>query len=283
MRIVTILMASCLSFTLLMGGVEWGVISSTTAEAATIQKVEKTLKATAQLNIRKGAGAKYSKIGQIDQGVFVKATQYYKGWYKVTNNGKTGWASGKYLKKAPANYKEAGLVELTEKDGFVIDLHYATKNNFMGYRLYPKKAKALMTKSTAKKLKKANKLANKKGYKIKIWDAYRPLSIQWEMWYKIQNHMYVAYPLLDSKHSKGVSVDVTLVDKKGRELTMPTKFDSFSKKAGRTYKKNSKKAQKNMNFLTRIMTEVGFTTISSEWWHYNDKNVNHPTLDVPVK
>lgn len=283
MKITKSLIASCLSFTLLLGGVDQVMVPSTTAKAATIQKVEKTLKATAQLNIRKGAGVKYSKIGQIDPGVFVKSTQFYKGWYKVSYNGQIGWASGKYLKKAPAHYKEAGLVELTEKDGFVIDLQYATKKNFMGYRLYPKKAKALLTKSTAKKLKKANKLANKKGYKIKIWDAYRPLSVQWEMWYKIQNHMYVAYPLLDSKHSKGVSVDVTLVDKKGKELTMPTKFDSFSKKAGRSYKKNSKKAQKNMELLTKIMKEAHFTTIDSEWWHYNDKNDDYPTLDVPLK
>lgn len=256
---------------------------SSLSEAATIQKMDKTLKVTGQMNVRKGAGVKYPKIDQIDQGIFIKATEFYKGWYKISYDGKTGWAPGKYLEVAPANYKEAGLVELTEKDGFVIDLRYATKKNFMEYRLYPKKAKALMTKSTAKKLKKANKLANKKGYKIKIWDAYRPISVQWEMWYKIQNHMYVAYPLEDSKHSKGVSVDVTLVDHKGKELKMPTKFDSFSEKAGRSYTKNSKKAQQNMDFLTMIMLEAGFTSISSEWWHYNDTNVDFPTLDVPVK
>ncbi|MGX9135670.1 M15 family metallopeptidase [Rummeliibacillus sp. JY-2-4R] len=250
---------------------------------ASFQTVNHTLKATAQLIIRKGAGTKYPKMSTIDQGVFVKATSYYKGWYKVSYKGEIGWVSKNYLVEAPATYKEAGLVELTEKDGFIIDLHYATKKNFMKERLYPKKAKALMTKSTAKKLKKANKLANKKGYKIKIWDAYRPLSIQWAMWYKIQNHMYVAYPLSDSKHSKGVSVDVTLVDKKGKELKMPTKFDSFSEKAGRDYNKNSKKVQQNMEFLTKIMIAAGFTTISSEWWHYNDQNVDFPTLDVPVK
>ncbi|WP_102690968.1 M15 family metallopeptidase [Rummeliibacillus pycnus] len=252
---------------------------------STIKHIDQIYKVTSQMNIRKGAGVKYSKIDQVDQGIFVKATEFYKGWYKINYKGNigSGWAPGKYLEIAPVNYKEAGLVELTEKDGFVIDLHYATKKNFMGYRLYPKKAKALMTKSTAKKLKKANKLANKKGYKIKIWDAYRPLSVQWEMWYKIQNHMYVAYPLEDSKHSKGVSVDVTLVDRKGKELKMPTKFDSFSEKAGRSYPNNSKKAQQNMEFLTEIMLEAGFTAISSEWWHYNDSNSDFPTLDVPVK
>ncbi len=253
------------------------------AEEVSYQKVDQTLKATAQLIMRKGVGTKYAKIGSVDQGVNVLATSFYKGWYKVSYKGETGWVSDKCLEEAPATYKEAGLVELTEKDGFVIDLHYAKKKNFMNERLYPKKAKALMTKSTAKKLKKANKLASKKGYKIKIWDAYRPLSVQWAMWYKIQNHMYVAYPLSDSKHSKGVSVDVTLVDQKGKELKMPTEFDSFTEQAGRNYKKNSKKAQQNMDFLTKIMTEVGFTTISSEWWHYNDKNVDYPTLDVPVK
>lgn len=283
MKLTKILLAGYISFSVVIGGVACGMFSSMTAEAVTVQNVDQTLKATAQLNIRKGAGTKYAKIGQLDQGVFVKATSYYKGWYKVSYKGQVGWASGKFFKKAPATYKEAGLVELNEKDGFIIDLHYATKNNFMGYRLYQKKAKALMTKSTAKKLKKANKLANKKGYKIKIWDAYRPLSVQWKMWYKVQNHMYVAYPLLDSKHSKGVSVDVTLVDKKGKELTMPTEFDSFSTKAGRSYHKNSKKAQKNMDFLTKIMVKSGFTTISSEWWHYNNTNDDVPTLDVPLK
>ena len=260
---------------------------STNTNNATIQKIDQTYKVNGQMNVRRGAGVKYPKIDQIEQGIFVKATEFYKGWYKINYKGNigsgSGWVPGKYLEIAPANYKEAGLVELTEKQGFIIDLRYATKKNFMEYRLYPKKAKALMTKSTAKKLKKANKLASKKGYKIKIWDAYRPLSVQWEMWYKIQNHMFVAYPLEDSKHSKGVSVDVTLVNRKGKDLKMPTKFDSFSEKAGRIYTNNSKKVQQNVDFLTEIMLEAGFTAISSEWWHYNDINDDFPTLDVPVK
>ncbi|MGE7837512.1 M15 family metallopeptidase [Viridibacillus arvi] len=261
-----------------------GVSQTASAQASPAKKsLNKTLKATTAVNMRKGIGTKYKKIMTVEKGVFVKASKYSKGWYKVSANGKIGWVSGKYLTSAPANYKDAGLVELSEKDGFVIDLKYATKKNFMGYALYPKNSKALVAKSTAAKLKKANQLANKKGYKIKIWDVYRPLSVQWEMYNKIQNHNYVANPALDSNHSKGVSVDVTLVDSKGKELKMPTKFDSFSTKAGRSYNGNSRTAQKNMDYLTKIMTQSGFKTINSEWWHYNDLSNAHPTLDVPTK
>lgn len=260
-----------------------GVSQTASAQASTAKKsLNKTMKATAAVNMRKGVGTTHKKIMTVEKGIFVKASNYSNGWYKVSVSGKIGWVSGKYLTSAPATYKEAGLVELSKKDGFVIDLKYATKKNFMGYALYPKESKALVTKTTAAKLKKANQLAHEKGYRIKIWDVYRPLSVQWEMYNKIQNHLYVANPALDSNHSKGVSVDVTLVDAKGKELKMPTKFDSFSSKAGRYYKGNSKTAQKNMDYLTKIMTQSGFKTISSEWWHYNDLSASHPTLDVPT-
>ncbi|MBK3496450.1 SH3 domain-containing protein [Viridibacillus sp. YIM B01967] len=261
-----------------------GLTQTVSAQASIAKKsLNKTLKATASVKMRKGIGTNYKKITTVEKGIFVQASKYSKGWYKVSVNGKTGWISGKYLTAAPANFKEAGLVEVSEKDGFIIDLKYATKKNFMGYALYPEESKALVTKSTAVKLKKANRLANKQGYKIKIWDVYRPLSVQWEMYNKIQNHLYVANPALDSNHSKGVSVDVTLVDSKGKELKMPTKFDSFSVKAGRSYKGNSKITQKNMDYLTKIMTQSDFKTISSEWWHYNDLSTSHPTLDLPTK
>lgn len=174
-----------------------------------------------------------------------------------------------------------GLVRVLDIDAsLVIDLRYTTDDNFTGQRVYPQDAQALLTLDTALKLKKANERFEKDGYRIKIWDGYRPKSVQEIFWNLVPDPRYVADPAKGSNHNRGSAVDVTLVDLQGMELEMPTAFDDLSERASRNYLGSSDNARENMAYLTRIMEESGFTSISTEWWHYDDKSRNYPLLDV---
>lgn len=174
-----------------------------------------------------------------------------------------------------------GLVRVLDIDAsMVIDLQYATDDNFTGQRVYPQDAQALLTLDTALKLKRANQRFEKDGYRIKIWDGYRPKSVQEIFWDLVPDPRYVADPAKGSIHNRGASVDVTLVDLQGKELEMPTGYDDFSEKAARNYQGSSDNAKEHVAYLTRIMEESGFTGLSSEWWHFDDKSRNYPLLDV---
>lgn len=174
-----------------------------------------------------------------------------------------------------------GLVRVLDIDAsLVIDLRYATDDNFTKQRVYPQDAPALLTLDTALKLKRANQRFENDGYRLKIWDGYRPKSVQEIFWDLVPDPRYVADPAKGSIHNRGASVDVTLVDSDGKELEMPTAYDDFSEKAARNYQASSENARENVAYLTRIMEESGFTGISSEWWHFDDKSGNYPLLDV---
>lgn len=174
-----------------------------------------------------------------------------------------------------------GLVRVKDIDSsVVVELKYATEDNFTHTRVYPADAKALLRLETAKKLKKANDRFKKDGYRIKIWDAYRPKSVQEIFWALVPDPKYVANPAKGSAHNRGASVDITLVDSTGKELVMPTDYDDFSEKASRNFTGSDDAARENMKYMEKIMTESGFTGLPSEWWHFDDKSGNYPLLDV---
>lgn len=153
---------------------------------------------------------------------------------------------------------------------FEIDLKYASEENFMGRKIYPVPLCA-MQRNTALKLIKANKELLLKGLRIKIWDAYRPFSVQKLMWNVMPLHNFVADPNKGgSIHNCGFAVDVTLVDMEGRELEMPSGFDDFSERASRLSSTMTEAARRNLAILTDTMIRNGFKTIDSEWWHYYD-------------
>ncbi|MFL0247580.1 M15 family metallopeptidase [Candidatus Clostridium stratigraminis] len=170
--------------------------------------------------------------------------------------------------------KEIGgfvLLSSLDKD-IVIDLKYATTDNFTKRVIYPNSV-CVLKKNTAEKLVKANTQLEKLGYRIKVWDAYRPIYVQQIFWNIVKDSRFVANPKTGgSIHNKGCAVDITLVGKDGKELTMPSKFDDFSTNAYRTNSKISIEAKKNMNLLTKYMVDSGFTTINTEWWHFDDSD-----------
>lgn len=166
----------------------------------------------------------------------------------------------------------------------VIELKYAIEDNFTNRKVYPYDI-CVLQKSTAEKLAKANKELMEMGYRLKIWDAYRPLSVQKIFWEIVPDSRYVANPNTGgSKHNRGTAVDVTLVDMDGNELEMPTGFDDFTEKASRNYANVSEEAKKHVDILTNVMVKNGFTTISTEWWHYNDSDsAKYEALDVSLE
>lgn len=173
----------------------------------------------------------------------------------------------------PVEHKIADTTFVNLKDyskDFVYDMKYATEDNFLKAKVYDC-AECLLRLKTVKALVAANKEFIKKGYKIKLYDCYRPLSIQKKMWEIVSNPKYVADPKKGSIHNRGGAVDISLVDNNGKELDMGTAFDFFGPEAGHNYTNFSKKVLSNRKFLKKIMIENGFNSFDSEWWHYNLK------------
>jgi len=155
-------------------------------------------------------------------------------------------------------------------EDFIYDMKYATEDNFLKAKVYDC-PECLLRLKTVQALVEANKDFMKKGYKIKLFDCYRPLSIQNKMWEIVSNPKYVADPKKGSIHNRGGAVDISLVDDNGKELDMGTPFDFFGIQASHNYSKLSKEVKSNRKFLKKIMIKNGFNSFDSEWWHYNLK------------
>jgi D-alanyl-D-alanine dipeptidase len=117
-----------------------------------------------------------------------------------------------------------------------------------------------------------------------VFDCYRPLSIQKQLWALLPDERYVIDPRKGSRHNRGAAVDVTLIDAKGNELEMPTDYDDFSERAHRDYRLLPPSALRNRELLERIMTRHGFQGLATEWWHFDAEGWEHyPVLDQPLE
>lgn len=155
-----------------------------------------------------------------------------------------------------------------------LDIKYATTDNFTHSKLYDS-PQALLRQGTAEKLKRVADEVGEKGYRLKIWDAYRSPDAQFAMWKLIPDRRYIADPYKGySNHSRGSAVDLTLVDKQGNELPMPTSFDNFTEEAALS--------NKNAKYLREAMMKHGFKPLATEWWHFDDKDAYQPAKAVKV-
>ncbi len=176
------------------------------------------------------------------------------------------------------------LVEATAVvDGLKVDMKYATADNFLHRELYPKEAKCFLLRSAAEKLKAVQVALAKQGLGLKVYDCYRPLSVQWELWKAFPKPGYVADPRTGSHHNRGAAVDLTMVAlKTGEEVEMPTAFDTFSKAAHHSWTKGSAQATKNRLLLKTAMEAASFEKNPMEWWHYQLPGaVKFPVRDDP--
>ena len=150
------------------------------------------------------------------------------------------------------------------------ELRYATENNFTGQIIYTFDD-AWLRYGTVQKLAKAQELLAEQGYSLLIWDAFRPTAAQWKLWEVFPDPVYVANPEKGySSHSRGNTVDVTLVTSDGELVEMPTEFDDFSSLADRDYSDVPEEAAQNALLLETVMTDCGFKPYSGEWWHFSD-------------
>lgn len=172
-----------------------------------------------------------------------------------------------------AIYKKAkryNLAPVEKIPGIFIDMKYKV-TSASGKPLYRRDMPCLAHKSTADKLRKANNILNAEGYAIKVWDAWRPPEAHHALWNAVRDPRYVVPPSKGlSWHCYGISVDITLVTKDGRDVEMPSKFDEFSERAASNYVGGNPDVAKRVELLQSVMREVGFRTIESEWWHFDD-------------
>ncbi|KKP23887.1 MAG: Peptidase M15D vanX D-ala-D-ala dipeptidase [candidate division TM6 bacterium GW2011_GWF2_28_16] len=173
-------------------------------------------------------------------------------------------------------YIFSNLVEVIKiNPNIKLDIRYATENNFTKKIVYPS-AQCFLQQELVKELDLIQKELENDGLGLKIYDGYRPLSVQKIFWDICPNPNYVANPYngRGSKHNRGTAVDLTLIDlKTGQELEMPSEFDEFTDRAHRYYSKmTSEVAKKNCKKLEDLMHAHGFTGEKTEWWHYNWKD-----------
>ena len=152
----------------------------------------------------------------------------------------------------------------------VVDLRYATERNFTGQKIYDF-SDAWLRYGTVKKLMLVQEELKQENLYLKIWDGFRPTAAQFKLWEICPDPTYVSNPNKGfSSHSRGNTVDVTLVYADGTELHMPTPFDDFSKLADRDYSDCDAEAATNARLLENYMKKHGFKPYKGEWWHFSD-------------
>ena len=176
-----------------------------------------------------------------------------------------------------------GFVDIGAMDSTIqVHLIYATVSNFLNKPVYEGLTKAWLHPDAARKLVHAqqNLKREQPTYSLLVYDAARPMEVQRQMWELVKGTQYVNYVSnptnRNGRHNYGMAVDVTIIDSEGRPLSMGTPIDFFGEEAHTDRESALVKAGKiteqefqNRRLLRRIMQQAGFTTITSEWWHFN--------------
>ena len=161
------------------------------------------------------------------------------------------------------------LVEIAPPD-FDVDLAlaYATADNFTGRAVY-RRAGCYLHGDAAACLERAIALAGRHGLRLRVFDAYRPAEAQWVLWSHFPDSDFVADPRTGSPHSRGVAIDLTLVDGAGAELDMGSGFDDFTTRSHHGSTEVTAAAQRNRYLLMGLMLSAGWQFYPAEWWHYH--------------
>jgi D-alanyl-D-alanine dipeptidase len=172
------------------------------------------------------------------------------------------------------------LVPIT-RAGFDVELAlaYATPGNVTGKQIY-RHADCYLHPEAARLLRRAIELARPLGLRFKIFDAYRPVEGQWALWNAFPDPEFISDPRKGGIHTRGVAVDLTLIDAAGTELEMGTDFDSFAPQAHHGRTDVSELAQRNRFLLLGLMSAAGWDFYQNEWWHYQlFKSRDYPVVD----
>jgi D-alanyl-D-alanine dipeptidase len=165
-----------------------------------------------------------------------------------------------------------------------VDLRYATPRNVVGRATYPAGARCLLLRPVAERLARAAARLRARGFTLRLWDCYRPLAVQRELWRVQPTPGLVADPRTGSNHNRGAAVDVALAGPGGAELELPTDFDAFGPRArpGAT-EGVSPAARRHRALLRAALIAEGFRPIRLEWWHFDAPEARGaPILDAPL-
>jgi D-alanyl-D-alanine dipeptidase len=178
--------------------------------------------------------------------------------------------------RTPLDTNWRDVVELDSS--IVIDMRYASLENFVGLQLYPC-GRCILRTEVAESIARIQIDLKTKGLGLKMYDCYRPASVQSTLWSKMPDARYVTPPERGSMHSKGAAVDVTIVDRDGNELDMGTPFDFFGEASHHTSAGHSDSVMTHRSLLKSSMERVGFRPIRTEWWHYSYQSRTYEISD----
>lgn len=183
---------------------------------------------------------------------------------------------------ATAEERPDDLVDVTDViPDAVLDLRYATADNFTGAVLYPE-ATCKLRRAVAARLARAAVRLRKQHRRLVLWDCYRPSSIQRALWKRVPDPRYVADPKVGSRHSRGAAVDVALAGEDGALVAMPTGFDEFSAAAHRRRALVGPSGAEARR-LDKAMRGAGFVAMPTEWWHFDaPDSARYPLSDAPL-
>jgi D-alanyl-D-alanine dipeptidase len=185
--------------------------------------------------------------------------------------------------------RNAGLVDIATIDSTIfVDLKYSTADNFLGLDVYGDFDKCYLLPDVAEKLKCSQEALRSRFpfYRLLVFDAARPRSIQAKMWDTInvpyyERSKYVSNPANGSLHNFGAAVDLSIMDERGIELDMGTPYDYFGELAYPREEERMLEEGKlthiqllNRELLRSVMEEGGFMGITTEWWHFNSCSRN---------
>jgi D-alanyl-D-alanine dipeptidase len=186
------------------------------------------------------------------------------------------------------------FVQIIPGDSIAIDLRYATTNNFVGKDMYGEFKSAYLHQEAALSLQSAALALQKihPAWKLIIYDALRPRSVQYVLWDKVKGtpeQQYVADPAQGSVHNYGMAVDLSIVDEHGKAIDMGTPYDTFDPLAQpqleeqflRERRLNAKQIQ-NRKLLRKLMQDAGFIQLPHEWWHYDRFPKNQVRARFPI-
>ena len=176
-----------------------------------------------------------------------------------------------------------GMVKISDTDSTIlVSLMYTRPDNFTGRKLYTDLQTAYLHPLAAKALRRAQHILRRSHPKLtlKVYDAARPMSVQQKMWNAVagtKKEIYVSNPAHGGGlHNYGLAVDITIADEKGDSITMGTRIDNMTRLAHIDKeeelvmeKRLTREAVGNRRLLRKVMTEAGFHTLRSEWWHFN--------------
>jgi len=166
----------------------------------------------------------------------------------------------------------------------LLDVRYATADNLTGRALYPE-ARCLLLPRVSQRLVRAAARLRAQGLRLVLHDCYRPLSVQRALWAAMPKVGYVADPATGSHHNRAAAVDLSLADREGRPLRMPTAYDAFGPAARAGARAGiPEEAIRNRTTLRAAMAAEGFAVNPAEWWHFDaPEALGAPLLDLPLE